>query len=216
VGLLYQWLIYPVLVNKIGVCRSVSLALGLASIHTFFWPSLVQVKHTASNGVFWSCLCFFQITRTFIFITAFTSILIVLNNSATRHNRGIVNGCGQSLAALCRVLGPLAGGGMWALIMKVRESVEVLRLTLGPVTFTFDFLSSPYYIISFLTLVACLIACRLPTQLNVPVPMTPAFPHVLSRAKMPTVSSFPHLSHAASAPNFEDKSPKLDKDFESN
>nr|KAJ3417250.1 hypothetical protein HK105_001058 [Polyrhizophydium stewartii] len=62
----------------------------------------------------WACLLVLMAMRYTAGVTSFTSVMIMITNSAPRGKLGIVNGIGQTCAAFVRSVGPALGGMLWA------------------------------------------------------------------------------------------------------
>ncbi|KAJ3411113.1 hypothetical protein HDV05_002722 [Chytridiales sp. JEL 0842] len=62
----------------------------------------------------WPALIANMAARQVANVLSFTSVMIMINNSAEKGQLGIVNGIGQTSAAFVRSIGPALGGIMWA------------------------------------------------------------------------------------------------------
>ncbi|KAI8914309.1 major facilitator superfamily domain-containing protein [Gorgonomyces haynaldii] len=88
----------------LGMCLSafgfpfISSYLSQGDARSYLWPVLIVI---------------FTI-RTVMDNFGFTSVMILISESARPGQLGLVNGIGQSLAALSRTIGPALAGSMWA------------------------------------------------------------------------------------------------------
>ena len=53
--------------------------------------------------------------------------MIMINNSVLDESLGVVNGLGQSLASLARMIGPGLGGILWSVSMEVSELIRPMH-----------------------------------------------------------------------------------------
>ena len=63
----------------------------------------------------WTILFLSMVIKQVHSAIAFTDIIVLVNNSTTTENLGVVNGLGQSFASLARAIGPLIAGYLWSL-----------------------------------------------------------------------------------------------------
>ena len=62
-------------------------------------------------------------------------MMIMINNSVLDESLGVVNGLGQSLASLARMVGPGFGGMLWSISTKVMINFSIAKFLLFPVKF---------------------------------------------------------------------------------
>lgn len=116
-----QVYLVPIGQRWLGHVRLFRLALAL-HIPMFFVTGFIQtivsndndgapppVTHTAT---LWLLISLHNAYRATVQTCAFTSIMILVNNSA--HNLGLVNGVAQSCSALVRAIGPALAGYLWS------------------------------------------------------------------------------------------------------
>ncbi|KAJ1566578.1 hypothetical protein HK405_009260 [Cladochytrium tenue] len=86
--------------------------LGFPCISTFVVGA--EDDGAGARWLTWPALLANLMSRHFCNVLGFTSVMIMINNSADRNSLGLVNGVGQTSAALVRSIGPALGGTMWA------------------------------------------------------------------------------------------------------
>lgn len=86
-----------------------------------------------SRGGTWALLALFLIAKTLLMQVAFTSIMIVINNSTRGFNLGLVTGLAQAVASGVRAVGPTVGGGLFSASLQWR-SLGALRMHAAFVT----------------------------------------------------------------------------------
>jgi MFS family permease len=114
--ILFQILVFPPLVERVGVIRLYRLTTLLCVPYFFFFPLLSNVSNSEAVSDWLTVLIISAAccVRAAIGACCFTPVFMLINGSAPQASLGAVNGLGQSLAALSRTVGPLVGGGVWA------------------------------------------------------------------------------------------------------
>jgi hypothetical protein len=108
-------LLYPCLVERLGVVRTYRFSTYLVAVAAILMPSVSLIQNGAGGeklacGVLVLLLCFYNSAAQWVLTCVFTFI----NNSCYSHQRGTVNGIGQTFAALGRMLGPYLGASLFA------------------------------------------------------------------------------------------------------
>ncbi|CAH1762330.1 3451_t:CDS:2 [Entrophospora sp. SA101] len=96
VQLVVQFLIYPWLRTKVDLIK------------------LYRIYDDDGEEIAWIILLIVLTIRLFICVISFTSIMIMVNNSASHEILGTVNGIGQASAAFVRTIGPASSGSLWS------------------------------------------------------------------------------------------------------
>lgn len=86
-----------------------------------------------SRGGTWALLALFLVAKTLLMQIAFTSIMIVINNSTRGFNLGLVTGLAQAVASGVRAVGPTVGGGVFSASLHWR-GLGALRMHAAFVT----------------------------------------------------------------------------------
>ncbi|KAI3651429.1 hypothetical protein MP228_003700 [Amoeboaphelidium protococcarum] len=79
-----------------------------------------QQKYGGQSGniMLWSLTAAHHMVRVAAGSFSFTTIMVMINNSATLGSLGLINGISQSLASLVRAIGPVLGGIMYQYSLK--------------------------------------------------------------------------------------------------
>ncbi|KAI8853718.1 major facilitator superfamily domain-containing protein, partial [Chytridium lagenaria] len=115
--LFIQLIVYPYLSRFFSAVKLYQFAV---LCYAFIFPIFPAVSMFLANGSAtarlwtWPALLLNMACRHFCNVLAFTSVMIMINNSAGKTKLGIVNGIGQTTAAFVRSIGPAVGGIMWA------------------------------------------------------------------------------------------------------
>lgn len=116
---------YPSLQRRLGVkaCARVGL---LATVPSgFLFPAAALFRaHAAQQAMFFLAAG----ARAMVGIMAFTSTIVAVNLCAPKHEMGVVNGVGQSLAAGMRAAAPAGAGLLWSAVMSMDVEVHVRGL----------------------------------------------------------------------------------------
>ena len=114
ISIICQIVLYP----KFSQCFSpLSLysvpMIGYLLVYTGL-PLIPKLISSESTSLTWFCTILLlglkNITGNFVF----TSVMILVSNSASKDNLGYINGIAQAGAALARTMGPIVGGTIWA------------------------------------------------------------------------------------------------------
>ena len=114
--ILFQILVFPPLVGRVGVIRLYRLTTLLCVPYFLLFPLLSNVSSSEAVSDWLTVLIISAAccVRAAIGACCFTPVFMLINGSAPQASLGAVNGLGQSLAAFSRTVGPLVGGGVWA------------------------------------------------------------------------------------------------------
>ncbi|CAG8438734.1 8723_t:CDS:2 [Ambispora leptoticha] len=93
------------------------------SFNCYFDSELASVVcpdqgNLTNERIIWYILLITLGVRYFLNVFGYTSILIVITNSAPRNVLGTVNGIGQTIASFARAVGPALGGALWTWSLK--------------------------------------------------------------------------------------------------
>ncbi|KAF0387778.1 MFS general substrate transporter [Gigaspora margarita] len=122
-----QFLVYPYLRNKWDTLKMFRIAFiaFIPCYCTFPLISLLQRKLSESETtsivgttIIWPLLFLNLIFRVFLNVIVYTTIMILINNSAKSNVLGAVNGLSQTFASLSRSFGPALGGFLWSWSLK--------------------------------------------------------------------------------------------------
>lgn len=121
-----QLSVYPAVSKRFGYLTLYKWAL-IGHIPMFFstaWMNNARDAATELYGahygsiVLWFLMSAHHLVRSFCQTFAFTSIMVMINNSATLETLGVINGAGQMCASGVRAIGPALGGIMWQFSLK--------------------------------------------------------------------------------------------------
>lgn len=125
--LIFQMIIFPMMSAKYGY-RRLYFWSWLVSVPLFFVTAFMadirerilagQHSEHAADAALWTLTALHHLVRVACQTFAFTSIMIMINNSATPETLGVVNGIGQMSASGIRAVGPALGGLMWQYSLK--------------------------------------------------------------------------------------------------
>lgn len=106
--------VYPWLVDRYGLLRVYRMGAYLVAATLILTPSVPLTRHWNNPGLTWGCL----VTLLALYNSAcqwvLTCVFTLINNSCYSHQRGTVNGIGQTFAAFGRFLGPYIGSTLFA------------------------------------------------------------------------------------------------------
>jgi MFS family permease len=110
-------LTYPIVAKYAGS------HLGCIRICTIFAVMMVatpQISLAAgqSEVLVWVILIFYTIIRALFQVFGYTSVMIMINNSAYPGMNGVVNGAGNSVGCIAKIIGPIIAGPMLAWASK--------------------------------------------------------------------------------------------------
>ena len=124
--LLFQIFIYPLAVKQFGHWKLYSLSM-LFHVPMLFVTVFMGVASQAAADkwgekagpiLLWTLMCLHHLWRAAVTNFAFTSIMLMINNSVSVDRLAVVNGIGQMCAAGSRAMGPALGGLMWQFSIK--------------------------------------------------------------------------------------------------
>ncbi|KAL2915005.1 hypothetical protein HK105_205549 [Polyrhizophydium stewartii] len=110
---LYQLLIYSSVERRCGTLLTFRLGV-LMTLPSFVLLPLATNFASTSRWAMWGLVCAAQILRTSCGLQAFTSTFVMMSNSCTSRSRGSLNGFGQMLGALGRMVGPIVAGNLFS------------------------------------------------------------------------------------------------------
>ena len=152
VTLYTQMWIFPPLSQKLGYIKLYTIGSFIYLFIYMAFPSLSTFIAPNPDLKFWTwpLLLVTMSLRHVSNVFTFTSVMIMINNSAGKGKLGIVNGLGQTMAAFVRSIGPALGGTMWAwslsdshrfpynywfvfLVLVILGSITIIQILLIPV-----------------------------------------------------------------------------------
>ena len=120
--IVFQMLIFPWLVDRLGVMRLWKLSTAISVPYFLLFPLLSNLESVHLNEyVMFAIISVCCFIRAAIGACSFTPLFMLINGSAPQSSLGAVNGLGQTLAAASRTVGPLIGGGVWSLTIEWGE-----------------------------------------------------------------------------------------------
>lgn len=148
---------YPGLVQSYGLVKTSIYGLFLFAATVWFMPAISSLKIDSSTSdnewyifpLLTLGVVLVQISANWILI----SIFVLINNSCYSHQRGTVNGIGQTFASLGRAIGPVVGGFLFA-----------WSETSG-YPWPLDY-SCTFYVLSLLAIVLMWFTCHLPRSIE--------------------------------------------------
>ncbi|KAK6359049.1 hypothetical protein TWF696_000220 [Orbilia brochopaga] len=108
-----QLLLYPILnryLTTLGLWRISTSCFILVYPLFPLIPQLASAGYYIQKAVLLVCMA----SRFTLVVVAYTSINILMNNSASGESRGLVNGVSQSCVSFARSVGPALGGVIWS------------------------------------------------------------------------------------------------------
>jgi len=111
--IIYQLFIYDAIVKRLGLMRTLRLSLASLAV-AFAATPLCSLTLRASTQVQWVVVSLHYMFTTLVRITCFTSVFVLVANSAHAAQRGQVNGFSQALAACVRAAGPPVATAIFA------------------------------------------------------------------------------------------------------
>ncbi|KAJ3223538.1 hypothetical protein HDU81_009132 [Chytriomyces hyalinus] len=116
VALYFQLVLYPSMSRSISPVTLFQTGSVLCIVPYLMYPFIsgILAPSLQNSTLIWFIVMTNLAMRQFCNVLCFTSIFIIINNSATDGNLGIVNGVAQTSAAFVRSIGPVLGGIMWA------------------------------------------------------------------------------------------------------
>ena len=105
---------YPIAVASFGLSKTYRMSAMAVAVFLILMPSVPFARKFSSPGVTWACLVGLLALYNSISQWVLTCIFTLINNSCYSHQRGTVNGIGQTFAALGRMFGPYFGATLFA------------------------------------------------------------------------------------------------------
>lgn len=106
-------LLYP-LITRLYTYRGIYFASGLIySVFLLLYP-LISLSNQCNLSVTWFIILVSTVSCILIRLFNFTSVNVLINNSTYADYRGRVNGLGQVMAAIGRMIGPSLGSTLFA------------------------------------------------------------------------------------------------------
>ncbi|ORY45215.1 major facilitator superfamily MFS-1 [Rhizoclosmatium globosum] len=115
-ALYMQLYLYPQLTRRYTPITLFRLGAILYMIPYLTYPILSGTINPSleNKTIVWLLLLLNLSIRQFCNVLTYTSVFILINNSATAENLGLINGIAQTSASFVRSIGPALGGIMWA------------------------------------------------------------------------------------------------------
>ncbi|KAJ8659259.1 hypothetical protein O0I10_004973 [Lichtheimia ornata] len=153
-----QFVLYPKLNHYLSSLEMTRLAFLLFIPCYILFPQLATVKDmvdTTGGSIWYFRLSYMVLllVRFFANTLAFTSMMILVSNSADQRILGTVNGICQSCLSLMRALGPTVGGTLWSFSLRTGNP------------FPFD-RHLVYYMIAILSFINLLQSARIPDSIS--------------------------------------------------
>ena len=111
--IIFQAFFYDRLARWMGLLRLSRWSLGLFTLALLVTPAC-SLTLLASPAVQFSVISIHFALTTLVRVSAFTCVFVFVSNSALPLDRGKVNGLGQALVSLCRMVGPPIFTGLYA------------------------------------------------------------------------------------------------------
>jgi MFS family permease len=105
-------MLYPLTARKLGHLN----CMRLGFVFVFIMMATPQLKYLGQQhpAVLWTVLTIYAIIRSLLQVYGYTSVLIMINNSAYPGKAGAVNGTSHSLGCIAKVFGPVVAGPLLA------------------------------------------------------------------------------------------------------
>lgn len=140
--LLIQLVIFPIIQKRMGNLKLFQYSMLFQAPLMFIAPFIHDLLSEGQWAV-WLATIGHHFLRSICQTGAFTTVMVMINNSADSSSLGLVNGIAQSMASLVRGIGPALGGWLWRMSLK------------GGLSFPFDY-HFVFTLLSILTLIAWL------------------------------------------------------------
>lgn len=112
--ILSQIFVYPLLIDRLGVLNVCKLGIYAYAAVIAVMPWITHADPSEHKMLVWTLLVAAMMVANVAAMWCFTSVFVLINNSCYKKERATVNGIGQSLAAVGRMTGPIAGGNLFA------------------------------------------------------------------------------------------------------
>jgi MFS family permease len=113
----YQLFLFSIIEKRLGTLNTFRTGV-LVSIPSFILLPMISQYFLRKDGSnewsMWFMVGLCQVLRAVGGVQAFTSTFILISNSVASRYRGSINGVGQTLASLSRVIGPIFGGSLFS------------------------------------------------------------------------------------------------------
>ena len=107
------FLVYNPIASKLGMIWSYRIGLILFLAALWAYP-LLNVVADAHPAILWICIFLVAALRSVSGQFAFSSVMVLITNSAAPREMGAVHGIGQSFVAFLRAIAPAASGILYA------------------------------------------------------------------------------------------------------
>eukprot|EP00284_Hemiselmis_tepida_P011297 CAMPEP_0174917386 /NCGR_PEP_ID=MMETSP1355-20121228/2418_1 /TAXON_ID=464990 /ORGANISM="Hemiselmis tepida, Strain CCMP443" /LENGTH=180 /DNA_ID=CAMNT_0016162467 /DNA_START=132 /DNA_END=670 /DNA_ORIENTATION=+ len=84
-----------------------------------FTPGLGDIQPFVSPFVLWAAIYLYMLVKAFAFSSGFTSVSLLVNNSAPKRVIGSINGMSQTCASLASAVAPAFAGNLFSLSLQM-------------------------------------------------------------------------------------------------
>ena len=106
--------IFPMMKERLGTLELFRLSALTVPLVCGMTPWLVDLQVHLPSWILWCVVEMYMAFKVFSLATGFTSVTILLNNSAPPHAIGTVNGCSQTGAAFSSMIAPALAGSLFS------------------------------------------------------------------------------------------------------
>ena len=120
--LVYQGFFYSRVCDALGVARSFYWSCLFMVPLFLAFPAVAFLSFEASHVALWFGVGASVVLKNVLAATAFTSVMLMINEAATRWDAGSlgsVNGIAMSVSSAARALGPMLGGTLWFVSLNI-------------------------------------------------------------------------------------------------
>ncbi|KAI8923589.1 major facilitator superfamily domain-containing protein [Entophlyctis helioformis] len=110
----YQLFVYAAVERRFGTLRTFQLGLLLSLPGFMMMPLAANVYNEQAPAFMWAIVGVAQMLRTVGGLQAFTCTFVMMSNSVATKSRGSLNGFGQMMGAVGRMIGPIIAGNMFS------------------------------------------------------------------------------------------------------
>jgi MFS family permease len=160
--LFVQLVIYPYVQRHVGNYTLYRDAM-FAQVPMFAVTGFISASVYQGPAALWTWISLHSVYRVVAQSFAFTSVMMMINNSAHPKSLGLVNGVGQASASFVRAVGPALAGVIWSHSLK--NGVQF------PLNYHFSFL-----LLAVLSLLGGLQALMIPKRVETPLHSTETAP----------------------------------------
>ncbi|KAI9152397.1 hypothetical protein H9P43_009187 [Blastocladiella emersonii ATCC 22665] len=155
VTLVYQLFVYPWLITKVPLLTMFRIGTALPLVAHQLFPRVPEILGVGvSKGVGMGALIVLQAISGIGSATAFTTIFVLVSNSALDKDKGSSNGLGQTVASFARIIFPILSGNLFSLSLYNEGE-------------PFDY-HLMFYLINFMTLATLAVTLLLDLTINLP------------------------------------------------